>query len=82
VITHQQLELWESEILAGRDPLHPYPIQAIAAFRQGGNLPLDERSSRYENVRVAERVPDFWPNRGRDEPAARMGREESDEVNR
>jgi hypothetical protein len=77
---HQQLELWESAILAGRDPLHVHPIQAITAFEKGGNLPLDKQSSRYEDAQGTERVPDFWPDRSWDEPTAQMGRNESEEL--
>jgi hypothetical protein len=77
---HGRLELFEHRIINGHDPLYSHPAQCIPAAEErefDPNQTEAEKTQRYQNGEVIERIPRFWPDRKWDRPADRMSEEET-----
>ena len=73
---HRELEIYESRILCGMDPLNFHPVLARKAKEEDRGLVLClyecEKAQRYETERVKEKIPKFWPARPWDTDETRM----------
>jgi hypothetical protein len=82
VAVHRALEICESRIQRGEDPAHRHPVLASKASPDDRELSQKEKEmgERYDEVKIGEMTPTFWPKRIWDSPETQMGEAETQKL--